>query len=145
MAIVLPNNDILGKGLKFPFTIGKKSTGKSGVALQSGREKVYESIRIILETNIGERFMRRLFGGRVQELTFEPQDEDTEALIKHFVIDAIGRWEKRVLLLDVIVDMEQRTGRVNIKCIVYFIQTQEVGNLVYPFYLDEFRRLRGVR
>jgi phage baseplate assembly protein W len=147
--------DFLGKGLKFPFRFRQRSGGaqvSSATSLE--HEHIHESILQILGTRPGERFMRPEFGSRLKDLIFEPNDEVLKGLIRHYVIDAVKRWEKRVVITDVSFDdSSQNIDRhiLPVRISYRVIQSQVEGNLVYPFHREplqvsaprQFRAIAG--
>jgi len=88
----------LGRGLGFPFRFSERT---GGTQESSDLDRIRESILQILETRPGERFMRPEFGSRVKNLVFEQNDAVLKALVRHYVIDAIQRWEKRFVVTGV--------------------------------------------
>jgi hypothetical protein len=135
------STDFLGKGLRFPFAFQRRSGGAQVSTVTSmDHAHIHESILQILGTRPGERFMSPEFGSRLKDLVFEPNDSVLKGLIRHYVIDAIERWEKRVYVTDVafddspeIVDANIIPVRISYRVIV----TQVTGNLVWPFCRDE--------
>ena len=128
---------ILGKGLKFPFAFTQSRKKPATSTAASGEiEHVNDAIWQILGTKIGDRFMRRDFGSRLHELLFEPLDDVFRSLAKVYTIDAISRWEKRIIVIDVTFSDDDEYLRLGIQpgTIKYMlIRTQVVGNLVYPY------------
>ena len=128
------NRDFLGQGLAFPLQVDPRG----GVALAKGESDIAQSIKIILSTAPGERVMRPEFGCRVHELIFDPRNATTEGLLVHYVEEALGRWEPRIEVRQVIVstdpqDRHAGTWYVEIK---YRIKaTHDDRSIVYPFYL----------
>jgi phage baseplate assembly protein W len=51
---------------------------------------------VILGTKPGERQMLPEFGCRIHELMFAPATQATSALIRHYVEEALARWEPRI-------------------------------------------------
>ena len=135
------STDFLGKGLRFPFAFQRRSGGAQVSTVTSmDHAHIHESILQILGTRPGERFMSPEFGSRLKDLVFEPNDSVLKGLIRHYVIDAIERWEKRVYVTDGafddspdIVDANNIPVRISYRVIV----TQVTGNLVWPFCRDE--------
>ena len=132
--------DILGKGLGFPFRFERRSGGALvSSAISTEHEHIQESIVQILGTGPGERFMRPEFGSRLKSLVFEANDEVLKGLIRHYVIEAIKQWEKRVIVTGVTFDepaqdVERHVIAVRISYRV--IGSQVEGNLVYPFHRE---------
>lgn len=126
--------EFLGQGLAFPLHFAPHG----GVALARGEEDIFQSIKIILSTALGERRMRPEFGCRVHELIFAPRNAATEGLIIYYVEQALGRWEPRIVVQEVMVEIDPHdphagTWYVEIK---YRIKvTHDERSIVYPFYL----------
>ncbi len=132
--------DFLGRGLKFPFRFQRRSGGAQvSSATSTEHEHIHESIIQILGTRPGERSMRPEFGSRLKDLVFEPNDEVLKGLIRHYVIDAVKRWEKRIVITGVSFDDSPSNKDRNllpVRIAYRVIQSQVEGNLVYPFYRE---------
>ena len=135
--------DFLGKGLGFPLGFERRSGGaRVSSATTTEHEHIHESIIQILGTSPGERFMRPEFGSRLRSLVFEANDEVLKGLIRHHIVEAIKRWDKRVIVTAVTFDQspEEIDRHVLPVRISYrVIQTQVEGNLVYPFHREPFQ------
>jgi len=133
-----PVLEFLGKGLKFPFTFQRSSGGAQiSTATSSDHAHIHESIRQILGTKKGERFMRPEFGTRLHELIFEQNDRLLYGLIRHEVMEALDEWEPRVIVSEVIVGSDSSDDHLVLVDIRYrLISSQVQGNLVYPFYRE---------
>jgi phage baseplate assembly protein W len=59
---------------------------------------VRESIKIILRTRPGERIMRPVFGGGLEDLLHEQNTLTTRRQIRDLITESLERWEKRILL-----------------------------------------------
>jgi uncharacterized protein len=130
------DRSFLGTGWQFPVSL----TDDGDVALVDHEEDIRQSIRIILETNHGERLMRPTFGSDVRRFVFESISTTTLALLRHRVTEALVRWEPRIDVdgVTVTVDAGTRT-RVDVDIAYRIRATNTFYNLVYPFYLDEAR------
>ena len=128
--------DFLGKGTRYPF----RFDAAGGVAVSEGaapeHEHIHESIWQILSTRPGERFFLPEFGSRLPELVFQQNDIVFRALARQYIVDAIKRWEKRVVIEGVefsedplVTDRNTALIRLDYR----IIRTQVRGNLVYPF------------
>ena len=134
------NTDFLGKGVKFPFQFNVIGGTETSVAVSQKFDHINESIQQILSTCPGERVMLPEFGSRLRDLLFEPNNAVLKALARVYVIDAIKRWEKRVMVKEVyIADSPQNLDQclLNIHISYIVIRNQVVGNLVYPFYIGQ--------
>lgn len=121
-----------GRGARFPFSIG----GRGGIQESAGTAAIEESIRIILGTQHGERVMRPDFGCNLRSLVFASMNESTLNLARHLVGEGLARWEPRIEAMDVRVEPAAAAGTLLIHVLYRVRSTQEVGTLVYPFYLE---------
>jgi phage baseplate assembly protein W len=126
--------DLYGQGMTYPLQLGV-----NGVRESAGAEKVEESIRIILGTQYGERLMRPRFGSNLRSLAFAPNDVTTANLARYYVTEGLSQSEPRIDVLDVTVDNDTAGGALLIGISYRLRSTQDVRNLVYPFYLDQPR------
>ncbi len=90
--------EFLGRGWRFPFGM---DGGSGGVALSEYEQNIRESITIILGTKPGERQMLPEFGCRIHRLMFAANTAATATLIQHHVEEALGRWERRIVVTGV--------------------------------------------
>lgn len=99
------------KGMSFPFRIDP-DTG--GVAEASGADKIRQNVRIILSTRIGERPMLREFGSRIPGLVHDPNDAVLAELAKTQAVNALLRWEPRVLITNMFVEADEGELRLRL-------------------------------
>ena len=130
--------DFLGKGLSFPFAFQRRSGGaRISTATSADHAHIHESIRQILGTRKGERLMRPEFGTRLYELVFEPNDRLLYGLIRHEVVEALERWEPRIVIREVLIAPDETDHHLVLVHISYrLISSQVIGNMVYPFYRE---------
>lgn len=124
----------LGVGLKFPIDVDRRR----GVAMSQAEDSIYEAILIILGTALGERIMRPDFGCAIHDLIFAPNNPNTHGLIVYYVKEAIRKWEPRVQ--DVTVEVEtsrDEETKVTVNVEYRVISTNNVFNMVYPFFLQK--------
>jgi uncharacterized protein len=129
----------LGVGWPFPLADqdGKPRVNTDGsLKLSEYEESVRESIWIVLGTSKGERLMRPSFGCGIYDLVFEINSASTAGRVAQEVRDALLYFEPRIDVLDIQVRAEGR-GEVLLISIDYQVRaTNNVFNLVYPFYLE---------
>lgn len=123
----------LGTGWAFPPDV----VPGGDVATVSHGDDVRQAVRVILETNPGERVMRPDFGAGLGALVFEPMSTTTIALVRHRVEQALILWEPRIDSITVDVKAEGPRGRLLIRVDYRVRSTNTFYNLVYPFYLAE--------
>jgi phage baseplate assembly protein W len=126
-------HDILGTGIAFP--VGVDETGR--LALVRDEIDIDQAIELILGTAPGERPMRPEFGCAVHEYVFDAVDAQTTTRIGAAVRGALERWEPRIVVLNIDFDMddEQHPGALYIDVRYRIKATNDVRNLVYPFYV----------
>ena len=128
----------LGRGLAFPVIVDP-ATG--AIAMAEFEDDIRQAIRIILDTDPGERAMRPDFGAGLRALVFEPINTHTMALARHRVEQALVLWEPRIDSVTVQVSARPEQGLMTIEVRYRVRTTNTFYNLVYPFYLtNEGRR-----
>jgi phage baseplate assembly protein W len=125
-------NDIVGTGVAFPLRVDRRGA----LALVSRDDDVQEAIALILSTAPGERPMRPEFGCGIHDYVFETIDARTLGHLEHEVRLALDRWEPRVEVLEVEIDLARAEHGELLIDIGYVLRaTNDVRNLVYPFYV----------
>ncbi len=124
--------NFLGKGLGFPLRV----TNRGELALSEGEQSISESIRLIIGTAPGERVMRPDFGCRIHEIVFHPNNPSTASLAGYYIQEALVKWEPRIRQVKVEAYPDPTAENVLQLSIRYqIITTNNVKNMVYPFYL----------
>jgi uncharacterized protein len=128
--------DFLGRGWAMPVALDER-TGH--VAEVEYEEDIRQSIRIIIETAQGERVMRPDFGCGIHELVFASMDSETLQRVRSTVEDALRRYEARIEINEVNVEEQSALtdGSLRIELDYRVRKTNQVGNLVFPFYFRE--------
>jgi uncharacterized protein len=125
-------SDFLGAGLAFPLQVDRRG----GIALAHEGTDVEQAIGLIVSTAPGERPMRPEFGCGAHDYVFERIDGYALGRIEHEVRVALKRWEPRVEVLSVGFDTAKAGEGVLVIDIGYrLLATNDVRNLVYPFYV----------
>lgn len=121
----------LGRGPGFPLR------PTPGLQWLGGVAKVEQSIRLILETEPGERLMRPAFGCGLRRYLMAPNTAETRALVQRSVRQAIERWERRVEVLRVeVLPAPTDPSRIDVHIAYVLVRHGTPGNLVHPFYLE---------
>ena len=127
--------DFLGVGWAYPVETDPLT---GDVALARYDIDVKQAIRIILGTSPGERVMRPRFGCGIRDLVFEEINVTTIRAVESSVRDALTTYEARVEILDIDVDpSEALDGKLLVSLRYRIRATNQVDNLVYPFYFRE--------
>jgi phage baseplate assembly protein W len=131
--------DFLGRGLTFPVE-ADPAASPPRLATNAGEEHIRQAIFLILATARGERVMRPDFGCGIHELVFSPDNSATLGMLEQEVRLALARWEPRVDVLDV-TPQPRGYGHIVLIDIHYRVRsTNNLFNIVYPFYLEKGAR-----
>ncbi len=122
-------NSFIGKGYVFPFVLN--SSGRPDV--KTGKDLLEASMKDILSWALGTRYMLGQYGGGLERLLQEPNDTITQALVKHYTVDLITQWEKRLKVLDVLVTKRNDTG-LYLKITYNITNTKITDSFIFPYY-----------
>jgi hypothetical protein len=126
------SEQFIGRGWAFPL----RTDATGGIAMVSRQREIEEAIRLVLGTSPGERPMRPEFGCRIHDFVFASADGATANLISAEVRRALGRWEPRIDVEDVVVSFDIRDPSLLYIDIRYSVRrTNDRRNLVFPFYV----------
>lgn len=125
--------DYLGTGMAFPPRIDP-ATGR--FVTSSGMQSVKESIYLILMTQITERLTRPSFGTDTASYVFMDVNLTELTIMKRDLTESILRQEPRVSDVDITTDMQAQQGYIMINIDYTVADTNQSGNLVFPFYLN---------
>ncbi len=126
------SNEFIGAGWAFPL----RTDATGGIALVRHEREIEESIRLILGTAFGERPMRPEFGCGIHDYIFAPTDATTAGRIAYEVRAALRRWEPRIEVADVVVDVAADDPALLYIDVRYTVtNSNDPRNLVFPFYV----------
>lgn len=127
--------EFLGTGWAYPVTI----RNDLGLIQDSSYETdIAQSIRIILGTAKGERVMRPDFGCGIHDLAFSVVNTQVMAQIETTVREALRTYEARIEVRRVTVGTRHLdAGRLDVEIDYEIRATNQPGNIVYPFYVQE--------
>jgi len=124
--------DFLGKGLRFPVSINLNG----GVSSSQLEENVRQSLFVILGTAPGERLNRPIFGCRIHDLMFAPNNAMTAARAEVYCEEAIYKFEPRVEKVTCSARANaDEPNRLDIRIEYVIAGKNDKRNLVFPFYL----------
>jgi uncharacterized protein len=125
----------LGRGWAMPVEVDPRTGLVETVAYETD---IRQSILIILETAPGDRVMRPNFGCGIHELVFTAVDSTAIQRIRSVVDEALRRCEARIDVLGIEVDEAATSeGKLLVQVEYRVRRTNQVGNLVFPFYFRE--------
>jgi uncharacterized protein len=127
-------SSFLGIGWGFPPSFSKAS---KGVEMRSDEDDIENSLRILLTTTVGERFLQPEYGCHMHEMVFESLTTTMITELQGFIEQAILHFEPRIDLNDVRVNSDDALHGKTVFLIDYTIRTTNSRhNLVFPYYLE---------
>jgi phage baseplate assembly protein W len=150
----MSNQDFIGRGWRFPI----KVNARGRLEWSDGPPRIQDSIWLIIKTALGERIMRPKFGAGVDEFVFQSNSLINRSALGTAIKNALLEWEPRIDLDEVRVNSmsELRGSQLDtdmrevvagqstdldsqvLVTIQYRIRTtNELFNIVFPFYLEE--------
>ncbi len=127
-------NNIIGNGWCFPI----EPDASGGLGYVGGEQNIEQSLRILLQTDRGQRVMRPDFGCTAGRLVFAPGSEHFLRELEQAVRDTVRDWEPRVDLDDVRAELSPRDETIALVTIAYRIRASNTReNMVFPFYLRD--------
>ena len=134
---------LLGVGWHFPVRVDLRRAheqtsldrARGGIALARYEDDIEQAIRIVLETQPGERRMRPTFGCQIHELVFAPINATTFGYMRRYVEEALAIWEPRIEVRTVEVGSSGQDGWVDVSVEYEVRVTKDERTLVYPFYM----------
>lgn len=131
----MEEKSFLGKGWSFPPTFKKQA---SSVIMVRDETDIFQSLQIILTTELNERIMRSDYGCDLSALLYENITITLLTKIKGIIQKAILLYEPRIDLIDVEFFTEEATnGVINIEITYKIRATNSRKNYVFPYYLEE--------
>jgi phage baseplate assembly protein W len=122
----------IGYGLAWPL---RPEDGRLPRA--EGLARIQQALRMILETAPGERLMRPDFGCDLRRFLQQPNSGATRVQIESAVREALGRWEPRITLIDVVVEPDAQTPSAVWVLVDYRLKLDgQRDSLVFPFHLE---------
>ena len=129
--------EFLGKGWSFPVTLVPTAPQTVAAEIAAYEESVAQAVWIVLATAKGERVMRPDFGCGIHDHVFAVDSTTTAGLVEDDVRQALLLWEPRIDVLEVHVRAKPDEAATLLISIDYRVrETNNVFNLVYPFYLE---------
>ena len=116
--LIEDKDTIVSVGLNFPISRapgnqdGFFSTSKTTI------ESIKNNIRLLLQTQKGERMFQPNLGMGIRRFLFEQITEDTQVQIENDIVDTFATWLPFVELREINIDLsEQDRNKINIKIV----------------------------
>lgn len=127
-------SSIIGQGWSFPIKIN----AKGGLDWSTGPDRIQAAIWIILSTSLGERLQLPNFGAGIKDYVFESNSALIRAQLESAISKALMQWEPRIQVASVQATQSPDQDSLVLVNISYQIRdTNELYNMVYPFFLQE--------
>jgi phage baseplate assembly protein W len=128
------NADFIGKGWRFPI----KVNAHGSISWSEGPERIQDAIWVVIKTALGERVMRPRFGAGVNDFVFQSNSPASRTELVAAIKTALLDWEPRIDLEQVRAETNAEEPSQVLVSIDYRLRaTNELFNIVYPFYLAE--------
>lgn len=98
-------------GFSAPFV-----SGNTILPMQADERLIKNDLLQLFMTIPNERVMRPGWGTDLRNSTFEPSDDNLIGKIRSSIIRSISKYERRVILDNLIVERQQDEHTINIKC-----------------------------
>jgi phage baseplate assembly protein W len=127
-------DEFIGRGWRFPIKIN----ARGGIDWSEGPARISDAIWIIVKTALGERVMRPAFGAGVDDYVFQSNSFVIRSRLVAAIKSALVEWEPRIELGQVLAQPVPDEPTQVLISIEYRVRTtNELFNVVYPFYLQE--------
>tara|TARA_Y100000114_G_C11699484_1_gene297695 strand:- start:466 stop:897 length:432 start_codon:yes stop_codon:yes gene_type:complete len=104
-------------GIDFPFAIVPNKDGYFATT-KTTIESVKNNIRLLLQTQKGERVFQPNLGMNIRRFLFEQITEDTQVQIENDIVDTFATWLPFVELREIDIDTSnQDKNQINIKIV----------------------------
>lgn len=100
------------------------------VSIKTDANAIKASVKHLILTMNHERHFNSKVGSQVTALMFEPASPMTEILLRRSIEDVITSFEPRVVILDIVINMDIETHAANIS--IYF----QIVNTTQPLRID---------
>ena len=100
-------------GIDFPF--GRVPNGDGYFkTTKTTVDSIKNNIRLLLQTNTGERVFQPALGMNLRQLLFEPLDENLTIQMENNIVDTFERWLPFVELKNIEIERRDELSQVNI-------------------------------
>ena len=108
-SFVNDRNSDVSIGLEMPLNLGQGGEGYFSTT-KTTLLSVKENIRMLLQTELGERFMQPKLGTMIRRYMFEQFTEEVAASIKGHIVEAFEFWLPFVEIQDIQISMADDEG-----------------------------------
>lgn len=128
----------IGRGINYPV-ISDKSNYQHDIKKVSGISVINQSLYIILNTRVGERYFLPEFGTKLHRYIFEANSFILKDQVREEILRCIKMWERRIDEVSVaVVDSTVETSRLQVTIDYHVKNTNETGSFVMPISNDVY-------
>jgi phage baseplate assembly protein W len=113
-------------GFALPFSVDPES---GTLRTSTGDRNLRHCLALLLQTEIGERVLRRGYGAGLRSMIHEPMNGAFLQLVKHQISQAVIQHEPRVQLLDSIVRPSSTLGELEVEVHYIVRRTQRAQGM----------------
>lgn len=129
------NKEIVGYGISFPSFF---DTSLGSTTVNTGIQRINQSLYLILSTRKGERVMLPDFGIDLHKYLFEVINSQFTEHLKLAVKEVITKWEKRIIINNLdILEYPRMPNTIGIKIDYTINKTKVDGNYVFPYTIQK--------
>jgi len=123
----MANKEIFFRDL--PLDISITSTGD--ISTVDNEESIKQSLQMIIETAKGSRVFLSNYGCRIRGFLFEPFDISTAKRIGEELRESITNYEKRIVILDINVIMNQQYNSYEVELTYQIINASKPETVLF--------------
>jgi uncharacterized protein len=113
-------------------------TVRAAVRMLEDEEDIQNSLKVLFETQVGERIMQPDYGSELDSFVFAPMNKSTITYMQALISDAILFFEPRIVTEEISIKPAADNDGVLRICIRYRVSaTNNRYNYVYPFFIKE--------
>ena len=132
---LIGEDKIIGRGWSFPPSFDPITQQTNMV---TGEEDIYQSLRVLFNTQPGERVLALKYGCDLSPLLFGKISLTQKTLLENKIKNAILDFESRILVNKLSIDLTQvLDGKISIQIDFTIDHTNNRQNIVFPFFLEE--------
>lgn len=128
-------SDYIGVGWSFPPRFNKVMRG---VEMVSGQQEIEESLAVLFSTQLNERLFHGDYGCSMIDYQFAVCNSVTVMRIENMISYAVKKFEPRITLDNVGVDVDEiMNGKLTISLDYTINATNSKYNMIYPYFFEK--------
>ncbi len=120
---------LLGQGIVFPVEIENGSS-----KLETGKKLIRQSLVSIIFWPYRYRYFMGHYGSKIEQFIERPLDDITLDLLRESIISAVNKFEKRVTLRQVDIEVDRDNGTAKLLLSYLIKHSDTVDSFIVPLY-----------